>query len=92
VFNYSHEKENGRTSSITQEIIGFKGKTHIEPHKTTDKKNNSWAKIIKEADKVVSIIDLCGHERYSKTTIFGLTGLLPDYAMIFIAANSRLLT
>jgi GTPase len=24
VFNYSHEKENGRTSSITQEIMGFK--------------------------------------------------------------------
>src|SRR4051812_38192119 len=31
VFNYSHEKENGRTSSITQEIMGFKGRTQIEP-------------------------------------------------------------
>jgi GTPase len=87
VFNYSHEKENGRTSSITQEIMGFKGRTQIEPYKTTDKKNNLWAKIIKESDKVVSIIDLCGHEKYLKTTIFGLTGLVPDYAMIVIGAN-----
>jgi GTPase len=87
VFNYSHEKENGRTSSITQEIMGFKGNTQIEPHKTTDKKNNLWSKIVKDSDKVISIIDLCGHEKYLKTTIFGLTGLIPDYAMVVIGAN-----
>ena len=87
VFNYSHERENGRTSSITQEIMGFKGKTQIEPYKTTDKKNNLWSKIVKDSDKVISIIDLCGHEKYLKTTIFGLTGLVPDYAMVVIGAN-----
>jgi GTPase len=87
VFNYSHERENGRTSSITQEIMGFKGKIQVEPYKTTDKKNNLWAKIVKESDKVISIIDLCGHEKYLKTTIFGLTGLVPDYAMVVIGAN-----
>ena len=32
-------------------------------------------------------MDLCGHEKYLKTTIFGLTGLIPDYAMIIIGAN-----
>jgi GTPase len=67
--------------------MGFKGKTQIEPHKTTDKKNNLWNKIVKESDKVISIIDLCGHEKYLKTTIFGLTGLVPDYAMVVIGAN-----
>ena len=87
VFNFDHEKENGRTSSIAQEIMGFKCNDQVEPAKTTDKKNTSWNKILKESDKVISIIDLCGHEKYLKTTIFGLTGLVPDYAMIIIGAN-----
>jgi len=39
---------------------------------------------------VISLIDLCGHEKYLKTTIFGLTGLVPDYAMIIIGANMGL--
>ena len=29
-------------------------------------------------------MDLCGHEKYLKTTMFGLTGLLPDYEIIII--------
>ena len=32
-------------------------------------------------------MDLCGHEKYLKTTIFGLVGLIPDYAMIIVGAN-----
>jgi GTPase len=87
VFNFDHEKQNGRTSSVTQEIMGFKEHKQVEPHKTTDKKNTLWGKIVKDSDKIVSLIDLCGHENYLKTTIFGLTGLVPDYAMIVIGAN-----
>ena len=74
VFNFDHEKQNGRTSSVTQEIMGFKETKQVEPHKTTDKKNNLWGKIVKDSDKIISLIDLCGHEKYLKTTIFGLTG------------------
>ena len=36
---------------------------------------------------MISFIDLCGHEKYLKTTMFGLQGLVPDYAMILIGAN-----
>ncbi len=32
-------------------------------------------------------MDLCGHEKYLKTTMFGLVGLCPDYAMIVIGSN-----
>lgn len=87
VFNYSHEKENGRTSSITQEIMGFKNGKQIEPERATEKKISAWTTITREADKIVSLIDLCGHEMYLKTTIFGLTGLVPDYALIVVGAN-----
>ena len=33
------------------------------------------------------MVDLCGHEKYLKTTLFGMTGYFPDYAIMFIAAN-----
>jgi GTPase len=88
VFNFDHEKQNGRTSSIAHEIMGFKTEgLQVEPTKIHDKKNSSWNKILKDSQKIISIIDLCGHEKYLKTTIFGLTGLVPDYAMIIIGAN-----
>lgn len=35
----------------------------------------------------MSLIDLCGHEKYLKTTMFGLIGTYPDYAMIIVGAN-----
>ena len=42
VFNYEHEKQNGRTSSIAHEIMGFKSSGQVEPNKFNDKKNTSW--------------------------------------------------
>jgi GTPase len=87
VFNFTHEKDNGRTSSVTQEMMGFKKGKQIEPERLNEKKHASWINITKHADKIVSLIDLCGHEMYLKTTIFGLTGLLPDYALIVVGAN-----
>ena len=30
---------------------------------------------------------MCGHEKYLKTTIYGLVGMFPDFAMIIIGAN-----
>ena len=33
-------------------------------------------------------MDLCGHERYLKTTVFGLTGAVPDFGAIVVGANA----
>jgi GTPase len=38
--------------------------------------------------KVVSLIDLAGHERYLKTTVFGVTGMFPDRGIVVIGANT----
>lgn len=35
----------------------------------------------------MTFLDLCGHEKYLKTTMFGLVGLMPDYAMLIVGAN-----
>jgi len=42
-------------------------------------------------DKEIVIVDLCGHEKYLKTTLFGMTGYFPDYGILVVAANRGLL-
>ena len=37
--------------------------------------------------QVITFIDLAGHEKYLKTTVFGLTGHAPDFAMLMIGSN-----
>ena len=88
VFNFTHEAENGRTSSIGQEIMGFneEGKW-VEPERVTASKNQTWSQIADNSKKLITFIDLCGHEKYLKTTMFGMVGLLPDYCLIVIGAN-----
>lgn len=40
-----------------------------------------------QSEKLITFLDLCGHEKYLKTTVFGLVGCFPDYAMIVAGAN-----
>jgi len=88
VFNFAHEASNGRTSSIGQEILGFteEGKV-VEPERLNSTKNQTWSHIAKTSKKIITFLDLCGHEKYLKTTMFGLVGLMPDYSMIVVGAN-----
>jgi elongation factor 1-alpha len=39
----------------------------------------------------VIFIDLCGHEKYLKTTLYGIMGYYPDYAIVIISANRGIL-
>jgi GTPase len=42
---------------------------------------------MEKSDHSVTLIDLCGHEKYLKTTLFGLTGLMPDYCLLVVGSN-----
>lgn len=46
--------------------------------------NFEWEEICKRASKVLTFIDLAGHEKYLKTTVFGMTGLAPDFCMLMV--------
>ena len=88
VFNFSHEAANGRTSSIGQEIMGFDEENkQVQMEHMNANKNQSWAHIAQNSQHLVTFLDLCGHEKYLKTTMFGLVGLMPDYSMIVVGAN-----
>lgn len=53
----------------------------------TAKKKTIWPEIVEGSSKVIQLIDLCGHEKYLKTTMFGLSGLYPQYSMLVVGAN-----
>lgn len=82
-----HEQESGKTSSVTHMILGFDSKGAAVNRPTHQGKLN-WPEICNEASKVVTFIDLAGHERYLKTTAFGFTGHRPDCAMVMVGANA----
>lgn len=46
-----------------------------------------WVKICEKSAKVITFIDLAGHERYLKTTVFGMTGHVPDFGMLMVTNN-----
>lgn len=46
-----------------------------------------WVKICERSSKVITFIDLAGHERYLKTTVFGMTGHAPDFGMLMVSIS-----
>ena len=91
-FNYPHERETGRTSSVSRHILGYdenNNSINTEVYKNTKKlvELTDWPSIIKHTKKLVVLSDLCGHEKYLKTTIKGVLGTNADYGIVIIAAN-----
>jgi GTPase len=87
VFNFSHEVKSGRTSSVGHHILGFDEKGGIVTHTSEFGGKRSWPEIIGQSAKVITFFDLCGHEKYLKTTILGMTSQFPDLAIITVGAN-----
>jgi GTPase len=44
-----------------------------------------------QAAKIVSFIDLAGHEKYLKTTLYGLTSGAPSCVILIVGANAGLI-
>lgn len=85
VLKHRHELDNGRTSAATIEIMGYVGDSQVFP--AARNHVQKWAEIMEKSERTVTLIDLCGHEKYLKTTLFGLTGLMPDYVLLVVGAN-----
>ena len=86
VCNYIHEVKSGRTSSIGQQIIGFNEHGKMINYQGLCGKL-SWPEIVNKSSKVINFFDLCGHEKYLKTTIIGLASSEPDLCLIIVSAN-----
>jgi hypothetical protein len=62
-------------SSVGNDILGFDsaGRVVNKP----DHGNLDWVRVCEQSSKVITFIDLAGHEKYLKTTVFGMTGHAP---------------
>merc|ERR1719495_1024361 len=84
MFRHLHEIQSGRTSSISHEILGFDSKGN-----SVDYSNHGTAEEICEAaSKLITFIDLAGHQKYMRTTISALTGYCPHYVMLVVSASA----
>ena len=89
-FIVTHKHEERQTSSVGLIPMGFtkEGKSiPVEDRRRVRK--DIWQHISKNSTKKVTFIDLCGHERFLKTTCHGLTGYYPHYGMILLAGNKE---
>ena len=96
VLTHKHELESGRTSYITYNPLIYERKQNSLVIKLA--KNGKIRKIneidytndtnTKYKTKIIQLLDLAGHEKYLKTTVYGITGLFPDYGFVIIGANT----
>jgi len=85
---HRHEIESGRTSTASH-LMGFRstgepigGRDQIRANK-----RKSEDEVARESYRIVTLIDLAGHEKYLKTTIHGVSSGMADYSLILV--NSR---
>jgi len=89
VFIHAHEHGTGRTSAMSTHMFGFDAQGQ-PVHQTaaasaqSAAKTKSWAHVLEESQSTVTFIDLAGHEKYLRTTVQGLTGTRPDWAIVLI--------
>lgn len=99
VLQHNHEIESGRTSSITLNPVKYISKEdHLELFSVKSRNKTETKKICDiiiekkylegNEENVISYMDLAGHEKYLKTTVFGVTGMFPDRGIVVIGANT----
>jgi elongation factor 1-alpha len=81
-----HEVERGLSADLSYAVYGFDdGGEPVRmdnPHRKSDR-----ARIVEEADRLVSFVDTVGHEPWLRTTIRGLVGQKLDYGLLVVAAD-----
>uniref|UniRef100_A0A3Q1G602 GTP-binding protein 1 n=1 Tax=Acanthochromis polyacanthus TaxID=80966 RepID=A0A3Q1G602_9TELE len=87
LFRHKHEMESGRTSSVGNDILGFDQEGQVVNKPDSHGGGLDWTKICEKSSKVITFIDLAGHEKYLKTTVFGMTGHLPDFCMLMVRST-----
>ncbi len=92
--------DSGKSSTIgvliSNELDNGNGSARLKvakhPHeKETGQTSDISTRVIENKDKSITLIDLCGHEKYLKTTTYGITGFFPDYAIVTVASNRGIL-
>jgi len=86
LLKHRHEIVSGVTSSVAQELIGYKDQEVVN---FAAGNVTSWTDIhaSTESGRLVFVSDSAGHPRYRRTTVRGLIGWAPHWAVLCIAAD-----
>lgn len=89
IMKHRHEIESGRTSTATTHLMGFRstGESIAGRDNIRANKRKTEDEIARESYRIITLMDLAGHEKYLKTTIHGVSSGMADYALILV--NSR---
>jgi len=85
VFRHRHEIFDGRTSAIAHHILGFDDAGTITNYKAFHR--SEWHEIVRSSTKLITFVDHPGHERYFKTSVFGLTSHKPHYVLFTVSLD-----
>ncbi|MFC7139174.1 GTPBP1 family GTP-binding protein [Halosimplex aquaticum] len=80
-----HEVERGLSADLSYGVYGFDDDGPVRMD-NPDRKSDR-ARVVEEADRLVSFVDTVGHEPWLRTTIRGLVGQKLDYGMLAVAAD-----
>lgn len=61
--------------------------TKIKHEQETGRTSTHSFHYIIKGNEITTLVDLCGHEKYLKTTMFGVMGLFCDYGIVMIGAE-----
>lgn len=86
VARYLHEIRMRRTSSISTHLLGFDADGAVSNYRLLAPLDEG--EVFLHSAKIISFVDLGGHERYLKTTLKGVMGRVPDYVLLVIGANA----
>lgn len=89
IMKHRHEIESGRTSTASTHLMGFRsnGEAIAGRDSIRATRRKSEDEVARESYRIVTLMDLAGHEKYLKTTIHGVASGMADYALILV--NSR---
>lgn len=86
VARYIHEIKMRRTSSVATRVLGFADDGRVVNSDLPSPLNE--AEVFLNSSKIVTFVDVGGHERYLRTALKGIMGHPPDYSMLIIGANA----
>ncbi|OBT73874.1 hypothetical protein VF21_08253 [Pseudogymnoascus sp. 05NY08] len=93
LLKHRHELASGVTSSVAQELVGYK--TSSSPDIAAEVINyatgnvTTWTDIHAQSEKgrLVFVSDSAGHPRYRRTTVRGLVGWAPHWTLLCVAGD-----
>ncbi|KAH9819834.1 Elongation factor Tu GTP binding domain [Teratosphaeria destructans] len=91
MLRHRHEITSGVTSSVTQELLGYRDASSdsIEVVNYATENIASWIDIhaASSGNRLIFISDSAGHPRYRRTTVRGLVGWAPHWTLLCVPAD-----